>query len=120
MRYFRAPYIRAAVLNFSSTHPDLHTHKHKHLQNIFNTHSHNKLGGLNVIEVPQMVLITFDDAISTLNIDLYEEMFNNQTRFNPNGCPLRATFYVSHEWTDYGMVQNLYSDGHEMASHSVS
>uniref|UniRef100_A0A0A1X2J9 Formin-J n=1 Tax=Zeugodacus cucurbitae TaxID=28588 RepID=A0A0A1X2J9_ZEUCU len=77
-------------------------------------------GGMNVSDVPQMVLITFDDAISTLNIDLYEELFNNKSRFNPNGCPLRATFYVSHEWTDYGMVQDLYSDGHEMASHTVS
>lgn len=67
-----------------------------------------------------MVLITFDDAISILNIDLFEELFNNKSQFNPNGCPLRATFYVSHEWTDYGMVQDLYSDGHEMASHTVS
>ncbi|XP_036327998.1 chitin deacetylase 7-like [Rhagoletis pomonella] len=67
-----------------------------------------------------MVLITFDDAISILNIDFYEELFNNQSRFNPNGCLLRGTFYVSHEWTNYGMVQDLYADGHEMASHSVS
>ena len=27
---------------------------------------------------------------------------------------------VSHEWTDYGHVQNMYSDGHEIASHSIS
>ncbi|XP_030564996.1 uncharacterized protein LOC115765518 isoform X2 [Drosophila novamexicana] len=77
-------------------------------------------GGLNVSDTPQIVLITFDDAISTINIDLYDELFNNKSRKNPNGCPLRATFYLSHEWTDYGMVQDLYSDGHEMASHTVS
>ncbi|XP_064546555.1 mucin-2 isoform X10 [Drosophila montana] len=77
-------------------------------------------GGLNVSDIPQIVLITFDDAISTINIDLYDELFNNKSHKNPNGCPWRATFYLSHEWTDYGMVQDLYSDGHEMASHTVS
>ncbi|XP_073825931.1 chitin deacetylase-like 5 isoform X33 [Musca autumnalis] len=77
-------------------------------------------GDLNVEETPQIVLITFDDAVSMLNIELYEELFNNETRKNPNGCPIRGTFYVSHEWTDYGMVQDLYADGHELASHTVS
>ncbi|XP_017152750.1 mucin-5AC isoform X6 [Drosophila miranda] len=77
-------------------------------------------GGLNVTEVPQIVLITFDDAINPINIDIYKELFNNKTRKNPNGCPWRATFYLSHEWTDYGMVQDMYSEGHEMASHTVS
>ena len=27
---------------------------------------------------------------------------------------------MSHEWTDYSHVQNVYSDGHEIASHSIS
>nr|CAI5846300.1 unnamed protein product [Callosobruchus analis] len=58
-------------------------------------------GDIPVEETPQMILMTFDDA-------------------NPNGCPIAATFYVSHEWTDYSQVQNLYADGHEMASHTVS
>nr|XP_036669290.1 uncharacterized protein LOC108004970 isoform X9 [Drosophila suzukii] len=77
-------------------------------------------GGLSASETPQIVLMTFDDAVSTINIDLYEELFSNESRKNPNGCPLRGTFYLSHEWTDYGMVQDLYSQGHEMASHTVS
>jgi hypothetical protein len=33
---------------------------------------------------------------------------------------LQATFYVSHEWTDYSQVQDLYADGHEIASHTVT
>ncbi|XP_050741463.1 uncharacterized protein LOC108033141 isoform X11 [Drosophila biarmipes] len=77
-------------------------------------------GGLSASETPQIVLITFDDAVNTINIDLYEELFNNESRKNPNGCPWRGTFYLSHEWTDYGMVQDLYSQGHEIASHTVS
>ncbi|XP_076349905.1 uncharacterized protein LOC143246704 [Tachypleus tridentatus] len=73
---------------------------------------------LPVSEVPQVVLLTFDDAVNDLNYDLYKEIFTG--RRNPNGCPILGTFYVSHEWTDYGKVQTLYSEGHEMASHSIS
>lgn len=82
------------------------------------TLSHDS-GDLPGEEVPQIVLLTFDDAINDLNKGLYHDIFE-KGRVNPNGCPITATFYVSHEWTDYGQVQNLYADGHEMASHSVS
>ncbi|XP_022243245.1 uncharacterized protein LOC106460759 [Limulus polyphemus] len=74
--------------------------------------------GLPVRETPQVILLTFDDAINDLNFDLYKEIFTG--RNNPNGCPILGTFYVSHEWTDYGQVQTLYSLGHEMASHTIS
>ncbi|CAB0018158.1 unnamed protein product [Nesidiocoris tenuis] len=70
-------------------------------------------------ETPQIVLLTFDDSVNDLNKGLYEDLFE-RGRVNPNGCPISATFYVSHEWTDYGQVQNLYATGHEIASHSVS
>lgn len=70
-------------------------------------------------DVPQIVLLTFDDSVNDLNKDLYKDLFQNG-RLNPNGCPISATFYVSHEWTDYGQVQNLYADGHEIASHTIS
>lgn len=77
------------------------------------------LGGIPVEQTPQIVLLTFDDAVNDLNKPLYSDLFENE-RKNPNGCPITATFYVSHEWTDYSQVQNLYADGHEMASHTVS
>ena len=64
--------------------------------------------------------MTFDDAINEINNGIYTELFSEKVRLNPNGCPIRATFYISHEWTDYNMVQDLYADGHEMASHTVS
>ncbi|XP_044257341.1 uncharacterized protein LOC123006716 isoform X5 [Tribolium madens] len=74
---------------------------------------------LPVEQVPQLVLLTFDDSVNDLNKGLYSDLFE-KGRTNPNGCPIAATFYVSHEWTDYSQVQNLYSDGHEIASHTVS
>lgn len=76
-------------------------------------------GDMNVEDVPQIVLLTFDDSVNDLNKQLYADLFG-KGRVNPNGCPISATFYVSHEWTDYSQVQNLYSEGHEMASHTVS
>ena len=76
-------------------------------------------GDYNPENIPQMVLLTFDDSVNDLNKGLYSDLFEKGRR-NPNGCPISATFYVSHEWTDYSQVQNLYADGHEMASHSVS
>ncbi|KOX77893.1 hypothetical protein WN51_05779 [Melipona quadrifasciata] len=76
-------------------------------------------GGIPLEQTPQIVLLTFDDAVNDLNRPLYFDLFENG-RKNPNGCPITATFYVSHEWTDYSQVQNLYADGHEMASHTVS
>nr|XP_015837912.1 PREDICTED: chitin deacetylase 5 isoform X5 [Tribolium castaneum] len=76
-------------------------------------------GDLPVEQVPQLVLLTFDDSVNDLNKGLYSDLFE-KGRTNPNGCPIAATFYVSHEWTDYSQVQNLYSDGHEIASHTVS
>ncbi|CAG7833616.1 unnamed protein product, partial [Allacma fusca] len=76
-------------------------------------------GDLPVNTVPQMVLLTFDDSVNDLNKDLYRDLFE-KGRKNPNGCPISATFYVSHEWTDYSQVQNLAADGHEIASHSIS
>ncbi|XP_045488558.1 uncharacterized protein LOC110993132 isoform X5 [Pieris rapae] len=76
-------------------------------------------GDLPVESVPQIVVLTFDDSVNDLNKGLYADLFE-KGRVNPNGCPISATFYVSHEWTDYSQVQNLYSAGHEMASHTIS
>ena len=42
----------------------------------------------------------------------YEDLFGG--RFNPNGCPIKATFYVSHEWTDYAQVSR--GPAHSIAS----
>lgn len=76
-------------------------------------------GNLQPEEMPQIVILTFDDAVNDLNWKLYTRLYF-QNRKNPNGCPIKSTFYVSHEWTDYSKVQNLYASGHEIASHSIS
>ena len=77
--------------------------------------------GIQTEDLPQVVMITFDDAVNEQNIDFYRRLFpRNFSRRNPNGCPIAATFFVSHEWTDYKMVRQLYLYGHEIADHSIS
>jgi len=68
--------------------------------------------------VPQMVTITFDDAINNNNIALYDEIFKD--RYNPNGCTIKGTFFVSHKYTNYSAVQDMHRLGHEIAAHSIT
>jgi len=72
--------------------------------------------------VPQMVMITFDDAINNNNIKLYREIFKDpkNPRKNPNGCDIKGTFFVSHKYTNYSAVQEIHSLGHEIAAHSIT
>lgn len=69
-------------------------------------------------DTPQFVVLTFDDAVTVSNIDFYRKAFFD--RVNPDGCPVSATFFVSHEYTNYYLLNELYSKGHEIALHSVS
>nr|CAH7720606.1 unnamed protein product [Callosobruchus chinensis] len=76
-------------------------------------------GGIQASLVPQMITLTFDDAINNENWDIYKRIFNPAYR-NPNGCPIRATFFVSHQYNNYYYTQKLWNDGHEIAIHSVT
>jgi hypothetical protein len=71
-------------------------------------------------QVPQMILLTFDDAINFENWDLYTQQLFTSNRKNANGCPIRGTFYVSHQYTNYQQTQKLWNDGHEIAVHSIT
>jgi len=75
-------------------------------------------GNIPVAETPQFVMITFDDAVTFLNNEYYQKAFPD--RSNPDGCPVAATYYISHEYTDYSLVHKLYRQGHEIALHSIS
>lgn len=66
----------------------------------------------------QVILLTFDDAVTVSNYQFYEELlFANK---NPNGCPVKATFFLSHQYTNYSMVNELRNRGYEIASHSIT
>jgi len=69
--------------------------------------------------VPQMIMLTFNGAINNNNIQLFDELFNSRL-INPNGCPAKGTFFVSHKYTNYTAVQDMHSRGHEIAVFSIS
>jgi hypothetical protein len=62
--------------------------------------------------------LTFDDAITVTNYPFYlETLFNRQ---NPNGANISATFFITHEYTDYSLVHELWRQGHEISLHSMT
>jgi hypothetical protein len=63
-------------------------------------------------------MVTFDDAVNILNIETYRKTLYG--RLNSDGCPARATFFVSHEYTNYELVNELYNNGFEIALNSIS
>jgi hypothetical protein len=77
-------------------------------------------GRLEVNQVPQMIILTFDDAVNFENFEMYTEKLLLPSRKNPNGCPMRSTFFVSHQYTNYQNVQKLWNDGHEVGIHSIT
>lgn len=49
----------------------------------------------------------------------YRHLFEQLNPLNSNGCPVRGTFFISHEWTNYNEVEWLAAQGHELASNSI-
>lgn len=80
--------------------------------------STNPPNGLDPQSIPQLVFLTFDDAISNWMYPTYERILQNRT--NPNGCPITMTFYVTHDNTNYRLVNEFYNKGNEIASHTVT
>jgi len=76
-------------------------------------------GDLEETKIPQIVFLTFDDGITVGNYPLYQRIFNGQ-RKNPNGVPITATFFVTHEYNDYNLTHQMYRQGHEIALHSIT
>ncbi|KAI2810933.1 Adenylate cyclase type 8 [Blomia tropicalis] len=67
--------------------------------------------------IPQFVMITFDGAVTVTNFPFYKDLF---TYKNPNGCPVQATYFVSHVDTNYKLVHELHRRGNEIGAHSIS
>lgn len=71
-----------------------------------------------LLSLLQFVVVTFDDAVNVNNMFSYRSLVYN--RINSNGCKAGVTFFVSHEYTDYTLVNELYNQGYEIALHSIS
>ena len=83
-------------------------------------------GGLQANQVPQMILLSFSGAVNELVFDHYKKILgysnklgSGQSRLNPNGCGIRSTFFVSHEYTSYAQIHWLAAQQHEMVAVKV-
>ena len=76
-------------------------------------------GGLDPGSAPQIVLFSFDDGLRRQDYDgFYANTFNG--RKNPNGCQIGLTFFVSHYYTDYALLEDVSAlFGYEIADHTV-
>lgn len=48
-------------------------------------------------QIPQIIMLTFDGAVNLNNYQHYQKIFDGK-RKNPNGCLIRGTFFMSHEY----------------------
>ncbi|XP_077547861.1 chitin deacetylase 8-like [Haemaphysalis longicornis] len=78
-------------------------------------------GNLSVEEMPQLVMLTFDDHVNAENMDFYRQLLAPGKRKNrANGCNMVTTFFVSTVYTDFSFVHELHSTGNEIALHSIT
>ena len=57
------------------------------------------------LQIPQMILLSFNGAVNVDNFRIYEDIFNDKTAINPNNCSAKGTFFVSHKYSNYSAVQ---------------
>ena len=74
-------------------------------------------GGLKPEAIPQLVFLTFDEAVTAINMVNYTSILTN--RKNPNDCPIAMTFFVTHKSNDYTLTHDLFFAGNEIGSASI-
>ena len=57
-----------------------------------------------VDQTPQMVTLSFNGAVTGTNMAAYQKILTKD-HINPNGCTAKATFFVSHKYSNYSAVQ---------------
>lgn len=73
-----------------------------------------------ITDLPMMISISFNGAVNGDNMEIYQKIFDQTNRVNPNGCGVKGTFFVSHKYTNYSAVQELHRVGHEIGVFSIT
>uniref|UniRef100_A0A8R1DKH9 EGF-like domain-containing protein n=1 Tax=Caenorhabditis japonica TaxID=281687 RepID=A0A8R1DKH9_CAEJA len=69
--------------------------------------------------IPQMVMLAFDDPITDRIINTLKSLFSGKIR-NSNGCAIKGTFFISHQWNNYDQTLWLHSKKHEISVNSIT
>ncbi|KAF8515848.1 hypothetical protein BU17DRAFT_51255 [Hysterangium stoloniferum] len=83
-----------------------------------NCASTNPPGGLSPSDTPMFVVFTADDAIQSYTINAVNNLLAG--RKNPNGCPIKMTYYTSITYTNFSLVTDWYVAGNEIADHTIT
>lgn len=75
-------------------------------------------GGLTPAEVPQFLMVTFDDAIHGYTEELISAFMSGLT--NPNGRLVPMTYFTNVQYTVPEVARGLYVAGHELANHTAT
>ncbi|KAI1320725.1 hypothetical protein EDD11_010259 [Mortierella claussenii] len=68
--------------------------------------------------VPQFFTLTFDDAVQAPTVPVASALMS--PHFNPNGCPIKATWFAQTIYSDYSLIQQWYAAGNEVADHTMN
>ncbi|KAG0354263.1 hypothetical protein BGZ54_001734, partial [Gamsiella multidivaricata] len=68
--------------------------------------------------VPQFFTLTFDDAVQGPTVPVASSLMKPHT--NPNGCPIKATWFAQTVYSDYSLIQQWYAAGNEVADHTMN
>ncbi|KAF8198263.1 hypothetical protein K438DRAFT_1967004 [Mycena galopus ATCC 62051] len=75
-------------------------------------------GGLSPSDVPMFIVFTADDAIQSYTLDAVNQFLAQ--RKNPNGCPIKMTYFTSLSNTNYSLVTDWFVAGNEIADHTMT
>ncbi|KAG0349177.1 hypothetical protein BG004_001233 [Podila humilis] len=74
--------------------------------------------GLAPNTVPQFFTLTFDDAIQGPTVPVADALMKGLV--NPNGCPIKATWFAQTIYSDFALIQQWYAAGNEVADHTMT
>ncbi|KAF9583802.1 hypothetical protein BGW38_008473 [Lunasporangiospora selenospora] len=74
--------------------------------------------GLDPTTVPQFVTLTFDDAIQSQTVPVTSSLMTPHR--NPNGCPIKSTWFAQTMYSDFSLIQQWYAAGNEVADHTMT
>ena len=67
-----------------------------------------------------MILITFTGSVNEDSFKDYQEIFGKGIKNKGTDCTPKATFFVSHVFSNYSAIQELHRQGHEIATSSIT
>ncbi|KAF9360162.1 hypothetical protein BGX34_007917 [Mortierella sp. NVP85] len=74
--------------------------------------------GMDPKTVPQFFTLTFDDAIQSQTVPTTTALMSEHR--NPNGCPVKATWFAQTLYSDFALIQQWYAAGNEVAGHTMN